>query len=441
MQTVKYQFSGEIPLTIEADVIVVGGGPGGIGAAVMSARQGAKTVLIERYGVLGGMASVGEVQPFMPNHYGSFTKGGQSMDRPVYLDWVKKMKDYYPDSYEFKKMKNEFADWDDLRIHKDVAALAAEDLCLNAGVKIIYHHFLADVIKKDRNIDFIVLLSKSGFTAAKAKNYIDCTGDADLAAKAGCEFELGGPSGYCQPMTTCFKLSNVDGKRIPPGKEITKLYNEARAAGEINCPREDVLYFACVGNDIVHFNSTRILKKSGINGLELSEAEIEGHRQVRELINFLRKRVAGFENAYLYSMASHIGVRETRRIKGIKYLTVEAFEKRQKFPDAIARVNYPIDIHNPNGTGTKMEHIPNTDWYEIPYGCIVPKDADNLLVGGRPISVDHAIHSSMRVMPPACSVGQAAGMAAALSSKTGKKVCDLDGCEIRKHLVEAGAFL
>lgn len=436
MKTIKYEFSCEIPLTIEADVIVVGGGPGGIGAAVMSARQGAKTVLIERYGVLGGMASVGEVQPFMPNH-----TDNKTMDRPVYLEWVKKMKEYYPESSGLKKMKNEFADRDDLRIHKDIAALSAEDICIESGVKIIYHHTLADTILKGREIDYIVLLSKSGFTAAKAKNYIDCTGDADLAAKAGCEFDIGGPSGHCQPMTTCFKMFGVDMNVIPSREEITKLYIEAKNRGEINCPREDVLYFHCVQEDTIHFNSTRIIKKSGINGIELSEAEIEGHRQMRELVNFLRKYVPGFENASIHSMAHHIGVRETRRVKGIYYLTSEAFTNRTKFSDAICRVNYPIDIHNPNGTGTELVHMPKEEWYEIPYGSIVPKDCDNLLIGGRPISVDHAIHSSLRVMPPACSIGQAAGMAAAVSCNTNLAPPKLDGCEIRKKLISAGAFL
>jgi len=436
MNTLKYEFSAKLPIIAEADVIVVGGGPGGIGAAVMSAREGAKTVLIERYGVLGGMASVGEVQPFMHNHFNETT-----MDKPVYFDWVRKMKDYYPDSSPFKKLKSEGLTRDDLTIQKDIAALAAEDICLEAGVKIIYHHWLADLRKEGRKIDFIVLLSKSGYSIARAKNYIDCTGDADLAAKADCEFEIGGPSGYCQPMTTCFKMSNVDIERMPSREKITELYNEAKKRGEIVCPREDVLFFMCIDKNSVHFNSTRVIKKSGINGIELSEAEIEGHRQMRQLVNFLRKYVPGFENALISSMAHHIGVRETRRIKGLNYITSEVFKKRQKFPDAICRVNYPIDIHNPNGTGTELLHMPKTEWYEIPYGCIVPKDCDNLLIGGRPISADHALHSSFRVMPPACSIGQAAGMAAATSIKTGKPVSLLDGCEIRKKLIERGAFL
>ncbi len=436
VKTLKYNYSGEIPLAIEADVIVVGGGPGGIGAATMSARQGVKTVLVERYGILGGMASVGEVQPFMTNH-----AGGKCMDRPIYLEWVKRMKHYYPASYEFKAMKSEEAAWDDLRIQKDVAALAAEDICLESGVRIIYHHVLADVVMKGREIDFIVLLSKSGFTAAKAKVYVDCSGDADLAAKAGCKFDIGGPTGSCQPMTTCFKLSGVDMKRMPPREQINKLYLEAKASGEIVCPREDVLYFQCVQEGTVHFNSTRVVRMSGISGIELSEAEIEGRRQVRQLVEFLKRRVAGFENSSICSMASHIGVRETRRVKGVRRLTIESFKTREKFPDAICRVNYPIDIHNPDGSGTEIVNMPKDEWYEIPYGCIVPEGAGNLLVGGRPISADHAMHSSLRVMPPACSLGQAAGMAAAISCKSGRTAGELDGCEIRRRLVEAGAFL
>ena len=126
---------------------------------------------------------------------------------------------------------------------------------------------------------------------------------------------------------------------------------------------------------------------------------------------------------------------------GLAYLTREAFTQHAKCPDAIARVRYMIDIHNPDGENTEIEHMPEGEWYEIPYGCIVPKDVSNLLVGGRPVSVDHAIHSSMRIMPSACSIGQAAGMAAAMSARTGSLPRDLDGIQVRAALREYGAFL
>lgn len=439
MSTVAYEVKQDIPVTHEADVVVIGGGPGGLGAAVMAARAGAKTLLVERYGAMGGMASFGEVHPFMCNH-----NSGVCMDKPVYVEWIKGMKRYLADSHPMKKMESPEAQaHNDRLIPKDAAMLAAEDLCLEAGVEILYHHSLADVIKDGDAITAAVLFSKSGYTAVTAKQFIDCSGDADLAARAGCEVEVGGPSGHCQPMTLCFKLCNVktDEDNKATREQLTEIYLKARERGEVDCPRENILTFSWIQPDVVHFNTTRVIHKSAVNGTELSEAEIIARRQVRQLLDLFRREVPAFKDCEIHSMAHHIGVRESRRVKGIACLEREAFTNRAKFDDAIARVNYGIDIHNPDGTGTELEHMPNSEWYEIPYGCVVAKDVSNLLVGGRPISVDHAIHSSMRVMPPACTVGQAAGMAAAMAVEQGTTPAKLDGTQVRVRLVEQGAWL
>lgn len=438
MNTIAYAFSRNIPLTHEADVMVVGGGPGGIGAAVMAARAGAKTLLIERYGHLGGMATSGEVNPFMSNH-----ADGICLDKPVYVEWVQRMRRYLPPDLRGRipASDGEVQSGMSRLISKDVAMLATEDLCREAGVELLYHHWLADTIVADRRIDAIVLLSKSGYTAAKAPMYVDCTGDADLAAGAGCEFEQGDAGGHCQPMTLCFKLSHVARERLPDRGEMARLYGEAKERGEIHCPREDVLYFNFYDEDVVHFNTTRVVRKSGADGVELSQAEIEARRQMREYLEWLRRCVPGFEQARIHSIAHHIGVRETRRVKGIAHITRNDFVRRAKFPDAVARVRYPIDIHNPLGSGTEIVRLPEGEYYEIPYGCVVPKDVDNLTVGGRPVSVDHAIHASMRVMAPACTVGQAAGLAAAVAAARESRPAALDGVEVRRLLVAQGAYL
>ncbi len=433
---IKYHGVENIPVIAEADVVVVGGGPGGLAAAVVAARQGVKVILVERYGFLGGMAASGEVHPFMMNHV-----DGTTLDRPIYVEWRQAMRQYLPESQRQTPFDTTLASWSDNGINKNVAMLAAEDLCLAAGVKLLYHHNLLDVIMVDGRIEAAVFNSKSGLGAICGKVFVDSTGDADLAALAKCGFEFGNEDGWCQPMTLCFKLGHVDKKLLPAWGEIQRLYTEAKANGEVSCPRENLLVFQTEDEDVYHFNTTRVIKKSGINGQELSEAEIEARRQLREILAFLRRRVPGYAQATIHSIAHHIGIRETRRVRGMAYLTLADFEARRKFPDAIAKVNYSIDIHNPSGSGTVIREMPQDDWYEIPYGCIVPPDCRNLLIGSRSISADHAVHSSMRVMPPVCSIGQAAGMAAVMSIAGGIDPSQVDGKEVRRRLVAIGARL
>ena len=437
MKTASHPYSCTLPVIAKADVVVVGGGPGGLGAAVMAARQGVRVLLIERYGHLGGMAVSGEVHPFMVNH-----AKGQTLDKPVYAEWVARMHDYLPAATQAEKpLSGEVLAGFERMINKEHALLAAEDLCLEAGVELLYHHTLVDVLVAQRRIEAIVVHSKSGLGAIHAPVFIDATGDADLAARAGCQIEVGGPSGHCQPMTLCFKLGRVDAERMPPRAEINARYTAAVARGEIDCPRENVLLFKWIEPDVIHFNTTRVIQHSAVDGKALSEAEIMGRRQMRQFLHFLRREIPGFEQATIHSIAHHIGVRESRRVVGHVMLRREAFTAHQKFPDAIARVTYSIDIHNPDGKGTEIEGMPANEWYEIPYGCIVPTDVDNLLMAGRPISVDHAIHSSMRVMPPAVSIGQAAGVAAALAVKQSCNPGDVGGLVVRETLRQAGANL
>lgn len=429
--TVTRSAQRDIPVLHDVDVIVVGGGPGGLGAAVAAARLGARTLLCEQYGFLGGMASAGLISPFMANGI-----KGQPFDTGILREWWDLM--------------DRMGGMRGSAICQETAKLAAERLCLDAGVQLLYHVQLDRPLMArrrrgaaaKRRINCVLMLGKSGLTAHRAAVYVDCTGDADLAARAGCAFELGRPEdGYCQPMTTCFDLAGVDLARMPGSPAINALYDKARAEGRVKCPRENVLWFRTVEDDRIHFNTTRIVMHDATDTLSLSDAEVEGRRQIMDTIGFLKADVAGFERARLHAIATTVGVRESRRVRGRAYLTRADYERAAKFPDAIARVNYNIDIHSPTGGGTELVRLPEGEWYEIPYGCIVPADCDNLLVGGRPISVDHAVHSSMRVMPPACTIGQAAGTAAALAVKNGVSPAEIDGREVRRSLIEQGVWL
>ena len=422
MQYITYNNTRQLPLLHQADVIVVGGGPGGIAAAVMAAREGAKVLLIERYGHLGGMAAQGMVTPFMHNHV-----KGRLLDQPFCSEWDKQMRKYR----EYQGIQ--------MPIDANLAMLAAEDLCLEAGVQLLYHHTLTDALCEGNEISELVLFSKAGYSAARAKIYIDSTGDGDLAVFAGCEYQQGDENGHCQPMTTFFQLDGVDSSREPALAELQELYQAAKERGEISCPQEHIhpgRYFAA---DERVFNWTRVLGTVGTSGVELSRAEIEGRKQIREVLDFFHTHVPGYETCTLRSIAQHIGVRETRRIIGRAMLTEVSFSKAEKFPDAIAQVHYPVDIHNPIGAGVDWRELPPGEWYEIPFGCLVARDNNNLLVASRCISADHIMHSSLRIMPVVCSIGSAAGVAAANCVQRNCLPREIDGKEIRAKLNSYGA--
>lgn len=437
MPTIRYSFDREIPVVAEVEICVVGGGPGGLGAAVTAARQGRDVLLAERFGAPGGMAFYGEVSPFMANH-----ADGKTHDRPLYGEWRRAIRSYCPEQQLAEPFDPEAGGRFQRMLPKDAAMLAAEDLLLAAGVKLKFHHNLVDAIVRDGRIEAAVFSTKAGFVAVRAALFIDSTGDGDLAALAGCPVEFGDETGHCQPMTLCFKLSGVDRARLPERAEINRRFDEARARGDIRInPRENVLWFDTFEADVIHFNTTRVIRRSGIDGGDLSEAEIEARAQLREMVRFLRASVPGYEQAAIHSVAHHIGIRETRRVRGRAFLTMEAFETCARYPDGICRVSYPVDIHNPNGSGTIIRTLPPGEWYEIPYLCLVPEACENLLVGSRCISADHGIHSSMRVMPPVISVGQAAGMAAAMALETAQVPAALDGRQVRARLRAFGAAL
>lgn len=434
-----YDFSSS-PVVAEADVVVCGAGPGGMGAAYLAGKSGLSVAVIESAGRPGGMAAIAEVMPFM-----SSALDNEPIDAPVYARWVKAIYSYQSDSVKARIDASHGTEYPRRTFTAAVASLAAEDLFLEAGAKMLYHHTLIDCIKDGNRIEAVVVHSKSGFGLVKGKMFVDCTGDGDLAARAGAPFERGDAEGFCQPMTTCFKLANLnfpyDSIRTP---EFARFYQqkhkEAQERGELSCVRENLLTFPTMYKDTVHFNTTRVCGYDATNGVELAEAEIIGRKQVREYLKWMRNELPGFEDAELTNMGD-IGVRESRRVLGQYYLTADELAGCRKFPDAIARCTYPVDIHNPRGTGTVLKVIPPGDYYEVPYGCIVPQKIENLTIGGRSISADIAAHSSLRIMPTVCSIGQAAGIAAALAIKNNTVPGKLDGRLVREELKKSGADL
>jgi hypothetical protein len=401
-------------------VLVAGGGPAGLAAAAAAARQGMRTTLVERYGFLGGMATAGLVNPFMLWN----PKLGQLVGG-IFQEMLDRMA--ARGGYSSPRQPNAF--------DPEVFKAAADQLCVDAGVQVRLHTLLTDARARDGRITSVRTESKSGGERWRAKVYIDCTGDADLAYRAGVPCDEGREEdGLTQPMTLNFRMANVQVERMPSRGEINRLYDAAKADGRVSCPRENVLLFYALQPDVVHFNTTRVTGKSGVNVEDLTDAEMEARRQTHELARFLMSDVAGFEEAYLQQTAAQIGIRESRRIRGEYTLAAEDVLAARKFPDGIARSAYPIDIHNPAGAGTVIRSVPKGDHYEIPFRCLVPTGMENLLVAGRSVSATHEAQASLRVMPQCFAMGEAAGVAAAVAIRQRIAPRAVDAAELRRAL-------
>jgi len=409
------------------DVLVCGGGPAGICAAVSAARNGADTMLVERYGYLGGMATAGLVFPFMTRFAG---------DERI-IDGV------FQEIIERLDAKGGYGGPDrPAMFDTEMLKVVADEICIESGVRLLFHTMLCGAEIGNARIDRAVIHNKSGERGIRAGMYVDATGDADLAYLAGVPCEKGREGDHLtQPMTLNFRMAGVDKSRMPDRNTITEFYLKARAEGRIDCPRNDVLWFVTPREDEIHFNTTRIIRADATNAEDLTRAEIDSRRQVMQYVAFLKSDVPGFENAYLEMTAAQIGVRESRRIVGEYVLTAEDLLSARKFDDCIARGSYNVDIHDPDGGGTVIKRLAPGESYDIPYRSLVPKKIDNLLVAGRPISSTHEAHSAIRIMPIAAAIGEAAGAAAALCVRDKTIPRKLDVGELQRVLSAQGANL
>jgi hypothetical protein len=334
----------------------------------------------------------------------------------------------------------------------EIFKLVALDLLDDHGVHFLLHALATDVLGGPE-VRGVVFETKSGPLVIEARAIVDCTGDGDLAARAGAPCEIGREAdALVQPMTLMFRMSEFEQTafqnyvRDHPSQwrgvhGLWDLVQQATAAGELDLPREDILMFGTPHEREVCVNSTRVRQVLGIDVWDLSYAEWEGRRQMRRIAAFLQRYVPGFANSYVVQSGVHIGVRETRRILGEYQLTAEDVLSARSFPDAIARGSYPLDIHNPAGKGTVLQRLPPGAAYEIPLRCLVPRGVENLLVAGRCISGTHEAHSSYRVMPIAMATGHAAGVCAALAARSGRPPRDIAAEEVQQELIRQGAAL
>ncbi len=416
------------------DLIVVGGGFAGTAAAIAAAKGGVDVLLVEKFNCLGGAAVNQLVLPFMP--YWSqmpITLDRKYLCGSIFLEILDEMN-------KFTDAENKSGFNKALYFDEEILKLVLNRMCLKYGVKLLFNSTLSGVSASDGKITSIKVIGKSKELELYADNFIDATGDGELCSFANCPSVLGREKdSLCQPMTLCFRIGDIDMEKFKNRKQnISKLYREKKELGEIKNPREDVLIFFNYNKGVLHFNTTRVVKKNPTAPFEVTEAEIEAREQVFEMLDFLKANIDGFENARILSTAMQIGIRESRKIIGEYTLTVDDLKNLARFDDAIAVSNYDIDIHNPEGAGTTQYRFLDGEWYEIPYRCLIPKNMNNVLVAGRCISSTHEAQASFRIMPFCSVIAQAAGTAVAIAKKNGTDLRNVDVKEVQSLLKKEG---
>lgn len=449
------RYTREIPVLDEVDVLVVGGGPAGIAAAVAAARDGARTRLVERFGFLGGNLTAGLVGPCMT----SFSLDGRDqLIRGVFDEFVRRMEKnggaLHPSRTNAGDAYAGFIVYGHDKVtpfEPEAAKTAALDLCREAGVDLRLHSFVADAVVRDRQVTGVVAVSKSGMQMLPARVTVDCSADADVAAAAGVTTSYGRDSdGLAQPMTVFFRISGVDDATVEQYvrdhpddyRPFESVVTKAREEGRFPSPRRGVGMYKTLRPGVWRINTTRVLGRDGTDVTDLTAAELDGRDQVQALISFFRAYLPGFGQCQLLDTATTVGVRETRRIDGAYRLELSDLQTGRHFQDTIALCAYPVDIHDPTGAGGGVDESAGTaNVYEIPYRCLVPRGVDGLLVAGRSLSASHEALAAVRVMPPAFAMGQAAGTAASLAVRAGVAPREVGVAALRHALLGQGAYL
>lgn len=434
-----------LPLDDSWDVIVAGGGPAGCTAAIASARAGARTLLIEATGSLGG--------------------SGTSALVPAWCPFSDKQKIIYRGLAEtvFNAAKAGIAhvaksDLDWVPIDAERLKRVYDELVTGAGVTVLFQTFLAAVETDGHgSVSTLVVSNKAGLTALRAKVYVDCTGDADLAAWAGAEFQKGDPDGDMQPATHCFLLTNVDEEAYRTSPRVFGGNPESPIHAILRSGRHPMIPDAHICNNLVGpgavgFNAGHMWNVDNTDPASVSQALIHGRRMAAAYRDALAEFApAAFGNAFLAATGSVVGIRETRRILGDYILTLDDYLARRTFDDEICRNAYFIDVHLTQQEASQSEridvekrvaHYRPGESHGIPYRCLTPRGVTNVLVAGRSISCERIVHGSIRVMPVCLAMGEAAGMAAAMAAQLSRvDVHDVDAGMLRRRLRSAGAYL
>ncbi|MHC1695910.1 MAG: FAD-dependent oxidoreductase [Eubacteriales bacterium] len=402
--------------------------PSGIAAAVAAARGGARVLLVEYFGCVGGISTTG-----LMSHFTGRVNSGmydEILSRSAAVNDGEAKGKITP-TINPEKLKNVYL-----------------DMLTQAGVDILLYTLVCDAIVEDGAVKGIITESKSGRRAYLSKVVVDATGDGDVAARAGAEYYLGREDGGAmQPATIMFKVGGVDMARAVYLSGFEDTYQtpkgelQALARQHLPHPAGHVLLYRSTLPGIVTCNMTNVTGIDGTKAEDLTRGELVCRSQLEPIVSFLREFVPGYEECYIISAASMLGIRETRHFKGMTTLTEHDILEARVFEDWVVRdAHFNFDVHNLTGAGLDktgaQRKFGQSKGYTIPYGCLVPDKLDGLLLSGRNISGTHMAHSNFRVMPICVGIGQAGGVAASLAVKKGIKVRDVQACDIQKVLLE-----
>ena len=420
----------------DVDVLVVGGGPAGVAAALAAARNGADTLIIEQFNCLGGVATAGghgHISRYDENGTGRRIVGGIAHEIGT------------------KVAAGGFGVYTSYGIWFEVEGLKAllEQMADEAGVGLLYHTFFCDTIVEDGAAAGAVIQNKGGRQVIRAKRLIDCTGDGDAAFRAGCPCETGRPAdGRCQPVTLMFTIGGVDWERVKAWRkdfQMKDVWEEAQKKGDMRPFQKTIMgwWWTPTRPDEVNVNFTHMIHVDSTKAEDLTRATIEGRKQVAESIEVFRKYVPGMEKCYLVATFNTVGIRESRRVMGDYVLTEDDIREQRAFPDAVCYGSFFVDVHNIDGPGMDPTtwHPPTGFKYQVPWRVCLPRGVENLLVAGRCVSCTHLALGSLRVMVPCMALGEACGTAAALSLKDGISPRQLPAETLRAQLRRQGCIL